>query len=82
LFRQAVADPERVLCADHPQIRTSRNALAGAYLAAGRVDEAIALFQQTLANRERVLGADHPDSLATRSDLECAQANAHPLLIS
>ena len=58
-----VADQERVLGPDHPDTLTSRNNLAVAYRAAGRIDEAITLHEQTLAARERVLGPDHPDTL-------------------
>ncbi len=58
-----------MLGADHPDTLTSRNNLAGAYQAAGRLGEAIPLFEQTLADRERVLGADHPDTLTSRNNL-------------
>ncbi|WP_255348203.1 tetratricopeptide repeat protein [Parafrankia sp. EUN1f] len=36
---------------DHPNTLTSRNNLASAYQAAGRVREAIDLFQQVLTDR-------------------------------
>lgn len=48
---------------------TSRNNLAGAYQAAGRVTEAIPLYEQTLFDRERVLGPDHPSTLGSRNNL-------------
>ncbi len=38
---RALADCDRVLGPDHPQALASRNNLAGAYQAAGRLDEAI-----------------------------------------
>ena len=61
-----VAASERVLGPDHPDTLASRNNLAIAYQAAGRLDEAISLHEQTLAARERVLGPDHPDTLNSR----------------
>jgi tetratricopeptide (TPR) repeat protein len=61
-----------VLGAEHPDTLASRSNLAGAYLSAGRPDEAIALYQQTLADYERVLGADHPNALISRSNLATA----------
>jgi hypothetical protein len=55
-----VADSERVLGATHPGHLTSRNNLAFACRAAGRVKEAIPLYERTLADSERV---QHPDRL-------------------
>ena len=66
---QLVADQERLLGADHPDTLASRNNLATAYWAAGRMDEAITLDEQALADRERVLGPDHPDTLTSRRNL-------------
>ena len=45
------ADLERLLGPDDPGTLNSRNSLAAAYLAAGRVAHAIPLFEQTLAVR-------------------------------
>ncbi|WP_239341568.1 FxSxx-COOH system tetratricopeptide repeat protein, partial [Frankia sp. CiP3] len=61
---------------DHPDTLASRNNLAGAYAAAGRVGEAITLFEQTLTDRRRVLGPDHPDTLASRHNLAGAYQTA------
>ena len=55
-------DLERLLGPDHPDTMNSRNSLAAAYLAAGRVAEAIPLFEQILAVRQRMLGPDDPDT--------------------
>jgi tetratricopeptide (TPR) repeat protein len=74
-----VSDSERVLGDAHPDTLTSRNSLASAYRAAGRLDEAIAVHEQTLADRERVLGAEHPDTLASRNDLAVAYKAANRL---
>ena len=74
--QELVADCERVLGDTHPDTLTSRNNLARAYKAAGRLEEAIPLFERTLADRERVLGADHPDTLASRNNLARAYHDA------
>jgi tetratricopeptide (TPR) repeat protein len=67
-----VAELERVLGGSHPDTLTSRNNLAYAYQAAGRVGEAIALYERTLADRELVLGESHPDTLDSRNNLGLA----------
>ncbi len=56
-----------------PHTLASRNNLANAYRAAGRIAEAITLDERNLAGREQVLGADRPDTLQSRNNL----ANAH-----
>src|SRR5271166_4591495 len=66
------ADLERLLGPDHPDTLNSRNSLAAAYLAAGRVTDAIPLLEQTLATRERLLGPGHPRTLSSRSNLASA----------
>ena len=65
----AVSAVEEVLGPDHPDTLTSRSSIAGAYRAAGRLGEAIALYEEVLADRVRVLGEDHPDTLASRNNL-------------
>ena len=54
---------------DHPKTLESRNNLAVAYYAAGRLSEAIALFEATLKTAETKLGPDHPDTLKSRNNL-------------
>ena len=71
-----VTDRERVLGETHPDTLSSRNNLAGAYLAAGRLDEAIPLYERTLADYERVLGETHPDTLTSRNNLALAYKDA------
>ena len=74
-----VAASERVLGPDHPDTLASRNNLAIAYRAAGRLDEAISLHEQVLAASERVQGPDHPDTLPSRNNLAVAyQARGPP----
>jgi hypothetical protein len=69
-----VADCEQVMGADHPGRLTSRNNLAGAYVAAGQLGPAIPLYEATLVDRVRVLGADHPDTLTLTSRNHLADA--------
>jgi RNA polymerase sigma factor (sigma-70 family) len=69
-------DLERLLGPDHPDTLNSRNSLAAAYLAAGRVAEAIPLFEQTLAERQRTLGPDDPESLTSQNNLASAYQDA------
>lgn len=59
--RRAGTDPKKALI--------SRNNLASAYQAAGRLAEAIPILEQTLADSERVLGTDHPDTKGLRASL-------------
>ncbi|GEM_PF-761815 len=70
------ADLERLLGPDHPDTLNARNSLAAAYLAAGRVAEAIPLFEHTLAIWERMLGPDDPDTLTARNNLAAAYQDA------
>ena len=45
------------------------NAIAYAYVSAGRLADAIALFEEVLADSTRILGTVHPDTLASRNNL-------------
>ena len=70
------ADLERLLGPGHPDTLNSRNSLAAAYLAAGRVADAIPLFEQTLVVLQRQLDPDHPDILTSRNNLASAYQDA------
>ena len=70
------ADLERLLGPGHPDTLNSRNSLAAAYLAAGRVADAISLFEQTLVVLQRQLGPDHPDTLTSQNNLASAYQDA------
>ncbi len=70
------ADLERLLGPGHPDTLNSRNSLAAAYLAAGRVADAIPLFEQTLVVLQRQLGPDHPDTLTSQNNLASAYQDA------
>ena len=67
---------EAKLGPDHPDTLGSRNNLAYAYRAAGRLTEAIALYEETLELREAKLGPDHPDTLMSRNNLAIAYRSA------
>jgi len=54
----------------------SRNSLAAAYLAAGRIADAIPLFEQTLAVLQSEVGPDHPDTLILQNNLATAYQDA------
>jgi hypothetical protein len=75
--RQAkLADREQLLGDTHPDTLTSRNNLAMAYRAAGRLAEALPLYERTLADREQLLGDTHPDTLSCRNNLASAYYEA------
>jgi RNA polymerase sigma factor (sigma-70 family) len=69
-------DLQLLLGPDHPDTLNSRNSLAAAYLAAGRVAEAIPLFEQILAVRQRMLGPDDPETLTSQNNLASAYQDA------
>ncbi len=69
-------DLERFLGPDHPDTLNSRNSLAAAYLAAGRVAEAIPLFEQILSVRQRMLGPDDSETLISQNNLASAYQDA------
>ena len=68
-FEQTLKDSIHILGPHHPDTLISRNNLAGAYQAAGSLDEAIPLFEQTLKDRTRILGPHHPRTLISRNNL-------------
>jgi tetratricopeptide (TPR) repeat protein len=70
------ADLELMLGPGHPDTLNSRNSLAAAFLAAGRIADAIRLFEQTLVLLQRQLGTDHPDTLTSQNNLASAYQDA------
>ena len=78
LLRELIADQQRILGPDHPDVLRTRSDLAHWLSQAGKVDEAIALFTGVLADQQRVLGAGHPDILATRTNLIYVEASQQP----
>lgn len=71
-FRPSVTDCVRVLGADHPGTRISRNNPAYGYREAGDLKRAIPLYEETPADCMRMLGADHPLTQVVRENLEAA----------
>ncbi len=59
-----------------PNTLAARHSLASAFLADGRVAEAIELYEPLLNQRKRILGPAHPNTLITRHDLATAYQNA------
>ena len=70
------ADLERLLGAGHPDTLNSRNSLAVAYQAAGRVQDAIPLFERALVDQTRALGPGPPDTLTAQNHLAAAYQDA------
>jgi tetratricopeptide (TPR) repeat protein len=68
-WRSLATVSDRVLGSGHPDTLVAGEALAAAYLTAGRPAEAVPWFQWILAKRARALGADHPATIAARLDL-------------
>jgi tetratricopeptide (TPR) repeat protein len=64
---------------EHPFTLASRNNLAVAYLAAGRIADAIKLHEANLKLREAKLGPDHPNALISRGNLARAYRAAGQL---
>jgi tetratricopeptide (TPR) repeat protein len=67
------------LGADHPHTLGTLINLAGAYLAAGKTAEAIALLEQVRNSQVKELGADHPHTLDTLARLAVAYQAAGKL---
>ncbi len=81
MHEQDLADRERVIGVYHPDTLASRNNLAYAYLAVGRLAEAIPLYEQNIADLERDLGVDHRGILASRTGgISAGSAEFQPLL--
>lgn len=79
-WEKVVATACRLLGPIHPDALGSRDNLAVAYRAAGRLAEAIPLFESTLRDREELLGSTHPDALASRNNLAVAYQGAGRLV--
>jgi tetratricopeptide (TPR) repeat protein len=78
-WRDLAAVSDRVLGSGHPDTLVAGEALAAAYLSAGRAAEAVPWCQWILAKRVRALGPDHPATIAGRLDLGRALAAAGQL---
>ncbi|MBK8715111.1 MAG: tetratricopeptide repeat protein [Deltaproteobacteria bacterium] len=77
--RRAIDIRERTIGADHPSTAITRNNLADAYLAQGRLDLALPLAEQALAHLQRRVGDAHPYTsyaLHTLGEIHLALGNA------
>jgi tetratricopeptide (TPR) repeat protein len=79
-----LAEPWYALCltktqerfgAEHPDVATSLNNLAGLYRAQGRYSEVEPLYQNALEMRQRLLGTEHPDVATSLNNLALLYAN-------
>ena len=68
-WHDLAATGARLLGSGHPDTMLAGQRLAGAYLAAGRADDAIPWVQWALDNLTHKLGPDHPDVIEARRRL-------------
>ena len=54
------------------ELMQGADAIAGAYMSAGHLSEAIAQYEQTLSDCIRIFGPDHPNTLTARHNLAYA----------
>jgi len=84
-FKRALELSEKSLGAEHPDVATDLNNLAGLYDAQGRYGEAEPLYQRALRIWEKTLGTEHPDvamvldNLAGLYDAQSRYREAEPL---
>jgi hypothetical protein len=75
-FREVLAERERMLGADNPDVLTTRNNFAAVLNERGQVAAAEAhLMADVLAASEQILGPRHPDTLVTEVSLAAIRAN-------
>jgi tetratricopeptide (TPR) repeat protein len=65
-WTQLTSTGDQVLGPGHPDSMVAVERLASAYVAAGRVSEAVAWYQRIMADWGRAFGPDHPRTLAAR----------------
>jgi len=75
-WAQLAATCERLLGIDSPHTLITGSHLAGALLAAGQSDKAVAWWQWVTAGHARLSGPGHPDTFAARVNLGHAMAAA------
>jgi tetratricopeptide (TPR) repeat protein len=68
-WQTMAATSARQLGPGHAQTVLTRDRLASAYEAAGRIADAITVFEAGLAEREQNLGPEHSDTIAARASL-------------
>ena len=65
-WTQLTSTGDQVFGPGHPDSMIAVERLAGAYVTAGRVSEAVAWYQRIMAEWGRAFGPDHPRTLAAR----------------
>ncbi|HSR82895.1 MAG TPA: tetratricopeptide repeat protein [Streptosporangiaceae bacterium] len=65
-WTQLTATGDQVFGPGHPDSMIAIERLAGAYVTAGRVSEAVAWYERIMAEWGRAFGPDHPRTLAAR----------------
>jgi tetratricopeptide (TPR) repeat protein len=68
-YDRALAIQEKALGAEHPEVATTLNNLAGLYHAQGKYAEAEPLYRRDLAISEKALGPEHPSVATTLNNL-------------
>ena len=68
-LEQQLAEQERTLGAEHPEVAVTLNNLADMYQNQARYDEAEPLFRRALAIYEKQLGAEHPNVAVVLNNL-------------
>lgn len=76
LLEQTLTGRQRLMGSGHPATWHSRNDLAVAYQAAGRLEDAIALHEQTLTHLQQSLGPRHAATLTSCNNLALAYQQA------
>ena len=72
MLRRALGDHERSGGNQDPGTIAARRRLAAAYLADGRMKDAISQYKKALADAEKSMGSGHPDTIRTRGALAAA----------
>jgi eukaryotic-like serine/threonine-protein kinase len=69
LWRRTLAEQERTLGPDHPDVAATLNNLGALYFMLGRYADALPLYERTRAIFERTLGPNHPDLASALNNL-------------
>ncbi len=72
LLSRNLTDRERLQGPRDAETMATRDRLAAACLAEGKIKDAISQYKRALSDREKVLGRDHPDTIATTANLAAA----------
>lgn len=76
LLEKVTAEREKLWGPDDEATQTARVNLAGAYLEAGRPDDAVPLQERNRADAQRLHGPDHPSTLTANGNLAYAYQKA------